>query len=46
MRTDAQVDHGPTAVYRGGRAVGYFGLNDVLLIFVVLAKRMSMMSEC
>lgn len=36
MRTDAQVDHGTAAVDGGGCTIGDFGVDEVLLVFVVL----------
>lgn len=36
---DTQIDHGATAINRGGSAVRYLGLDDILLVFVVLKCR-------
>lgn len=36
MRADAEVDHGATAVDRGGSPVGDFGLDEVFLVLVIL----------
>jgi len=39
--TDTQVDHGTAAIDSGRGTVGDLGLNDVLLVFVVLREPMS-----
>lgn len=36
MGSDTKVDHGATAIDGGGGAVGDLGLDEVLLVFVVL----------
>ena len=36
VRANAKIDHGPAAIYCSGGAIGDFGLNQILLIFVVL----------
>lgn len=38
MRADAKIDHGTTTVDRGGGTIGNFGLDEVLLVFVVLQR--------
>ena len=36
MRTNTEVDHRTTAVHGGGGTIRNLGLNDVLLVLVVL----------
>ena len=36
VRANAKIDHRPAAIYCSGGAIGDFGLDQILLIFVVL----------
>lgn len=38
MRSNAQIDHWPTSIHGGGRAVRYLGFDKILFILVVLRK--------
>ena len=40
MWANAEIDHRAAAVYSSGGAVGNFGLDEVLLVFVVLQQSM------
>ena len=35
---NAKIDHGTAPIYGGGRAVRNFGLDEVLLVFIVLEQ--------